>query len=154
VTKSPNMISTKARRPMIAKPTPTPVIAASLIGVVRARAGKADVRPLAILNAPPYGSSMSSPIEGDHDGAVALHLSVKGHPCRDGQQAALLAIGDEVLRPEVLAAADAGADAILVADQLVDQAAPVVRGGDEMAVAAVVGRDEVVLAEVLAQHRA
>ena len=59
--KSPNMISRIGRWPRSAIPAATPKSDASLIGVVSTRSGYASLSPAVTLNAPPYGSSTSSP---------------------------------------------------------------------------------------------
>ena len=53
VTKSPNMISTIGWRPRRARPTLTPTMAASLMGVVKTRSGKRVDSPWVTLKAPP-----------------------------------------------------------------------------------------------------
>ena len=59
--KSPNMISSTGRQPRSAMPAAMPKIAPSDTGVVITRLGQRDESPWVTLNAPPYGSSTSSP---------------------------------------------------------------------------------------------
>src|SRR6266567_3434276 len=61
VRKSPNMMSTTGRRPVIAAPTPSPVIPASEIGESSTRSGpNSSTRPASTLNGVP-ASATSSP---------------------------------------------------------------------------------------------
>src|SRR6516164_2799404 len=61
VTKSPNMISTTGRKPVMAAPTATPVKPASEMGVSSTRSGpNSSTRPVRTLNGCP-ASAMSSP---------------------------------------------------------------------------------------------
>ena len=62
VRKSPNMMSTTGRMPVIAAPTASPVIPASEIGESRMRSGpNSSTRPESTLNGVP-ASAMSSPM--------------------------------------------------------------------------------------------
>ena len=61
VIKSPNIISHTGSIPASERPLPIPMIEYSLIVVPKTREGNLSESPFVTLNAPPYGSHISSP---------------------------------------------------------------------------------------------